>query len=249
MSLSIPERIAQTMEHLCEHGAHGYSQHNRAGDGTTEAIALSDGSKVTIHGGDYDCSEGVRVCVNCAISGRHSSPSSYMWTGNQDEELRALGFTRMAYSKSAVRRGDILWRKGHTGVALGNNRQGEAAHDEYGGIAGRNRGDQTGTEVRVTTLSSNWTYIYRYPSQGGGGDMEVCAVNVTVTVKTDRLNIRDYPSTKTGNIIDNAHYERGDKVVLDGLVLGDGCVWGTYIGGSSGKRRYIALGSTELAGV
>ena len=244
--MSIAERIAQVAEHIASHNSHGYSQSYRAGDGTVESIALSDGTNVTVHGGDYDCSEMVRVCVNAALTRSYGTPITFMYTGNQDGELRALGFVRMAFSKSAVRRGDILWRKGHTGVALGNGKQGEAAHDEYGGITGQNRGDQTGTEVRVTTLSSNWTYIYRYPSQSGGGDTEVSPVETTVTVKTSNLAVRDYPSAKTGSIV--ATYRRGDKVAIDGLVLGGGYVWGTYIGGSSGLRRYIALGSTELAG-
>ena len=69
MGLSVAERIAQVAVHIARHDSHGYSQPHRSGDGTTEAITMSDGSQATIHGGDYDCSEMVRVCVNCALGG------------------------------------------------------------------------------------------------------------------------------------------------------------------------------------
>ena len=64
--LSIAERIAQVAEHIARHNSHGYSQYNRAGDGTTESVTLSDGSKAVIHGGDYVCPEMVRVRSDCA---------------------------------------------------------------------------------------------------------------------------------------------------------------------------------------
>ena len=70
-------------------------------------------------------------------------------------------------------------------------------------------------------------------------------VNKTVTVRADRLAVRDKPSTKTGEVV--AWYAKGDRVNIDGVALGDdGHAWGSYIGGS-GKRRYIALGTMELA--
>jgi len=70
-------------------------------------------------------------------------------------------------------------------------------------------------------------------------------VEKTVTVQADRLAVRDKPSTKTGEVV--AWYAKGDRVTLDGVALGDdGHCWGSYIGGS-GKRRYIALGTMELA--
>lgn len=161
MPLSVAERIAQVAEHVADHDVHGYSQPNRKGDGTRDSATLSDGSKVSFHGGDVDCSEMDRVCVDCALSGNDNGPITFMWTGNADGELRANGFVRMPYSASEVQRGDILWVHGHMGVALGGGKQADAHGDEYGGLSGPTGGDQTGHEVEVRNLRS-WTYIYRY---------------------------------------------------------------------------------------
>lgn len=162
LGLTVAERTAQVMEHIAEHDSHGYSQPNRSGDGTIETVSLSDGSYVSIHGGDYDCSESARVCVNCALTGRSAAPIEYMWTGNEDEELRANGFVRFVFDSDKVQRGDVLWVSGHTGIALGKQLQADAHGDENGGITGPRQGDQTGHEVEIRSLRYTWTYMYRY---------------------------------------------------------------------------------------
>lgn len=235
MALSVPERIAQVAEHFARHNAHGYSQPNR-GSGDLETVTLSDGSTVRVTDSDVDCSEMVRQCVNAALSGTCGGPIAYMWTGNENAELTDHGFERMAYSASRVRRGDVLWVEGHTGVALGNGLQADAHGDEYGGLSGPNRGDQTGHEVEVRPLRS-WTYIYRYAGDDQG---EWFHVTQTFTFKK-RTYVRDAPSRK-GKAV--SRYERGDSVSLDGLLLADGYTWGTYVGGS-GIRRWVPLGTTE----
>lgn len=234
MALSVPERIAQVAEHIAVHNSHGYSQNNRAGDGTTESVTLSDGSKVVVHGGDYDCSEMVRVCVNCALSGNYRSPIVFMYTGNENEQLKAQGFTRMSYSASKVQRGDALLVSGHTGVALGNGKQADAHGDEYGGITGPNRGDQTGHEVEVRSLRS-WTYIYRYGKDSGPS---IVHASFTVTAGTER-NVRSEPSTASGATITGT-LKPGESVICRGLVYTGGLAWGVY-DNYSGKVRYIAL--------
>lgn len=236
VALSIPERIAQTAEHIAKHNVHGYSQNNRSGDGTVETITYSNGSNATIHGGDIDCSEMDRVCANCAISGDYRMPIEYMWSGSADEELTRVGFTRMAYSASKVRRGDLLWVSGHMGVALGNGLQADAHGDEYGGITGPNKGDQTGHEVEVRSLRS-WTYIYRY---GTGDETEGFDVSQKVTFAKDTY-VRESPSPKATHV---AQYKAGDSVVIDRVHIRGGYVWGSYVGGS-GNRRYVSLGTTE----
>lgn len=237
MALSVSERIAQVAEHIAAHDNHGYSQNNRAGDGTIETIVLSDGSKVTIHGGDYDCSEMVRVCVNCALSGTYDKPIAYMWTGNEHEQLTAHGFTRMAYSASNVRRGDALLVSGHTGVALGGGLQADAHGDEHGGITGPNGGDQTGHEVEVRSLRS-WAYAYRYASDGAAAGPSVASASFTVTAGTER-NVRSAPSTASSSTV-TGQLRPGESVVCRGLVYADGLAWGVY-DSYAGKVRYIAL--------
>lgn len=185
MALSIPEKIAQVAEHFAAHSQHGYSQPNR-GTGSAETITLSDGTKVTISNSDVDCSEMVRQCVNAAMSGSYKKPITYMWTGNQDEQLKAQGFTRTSFSASKVRRGDVLLVSGHTGVAVGNGKQADAHGDEYGGINGPSRGDQTGHEVEVRSLRSTWTYIYRYAGSDSGTTSDKLAVDGVIGPVTIR---------------------------------------------------------------
>lgn len=231
MALSIPERIAQVAEHFARHDAHGYSQPNR-GTGGTERVTLSDGSTVTVTSSDVDCSEMVRQCVNAALSGSHASPIVYLWTGNEDEELRAQGFVRMAYSPTAVRRGDVLWVKGHTGVALGNGRQADAHGDEVGGITGPRRGDQTGREVEVRDLRT-WTYIYRHTDAGTAP----IAATFRVTAAGE-ANVRDAPSM-VGKV--TGTLRPGERVECDGWLEAEGRIWATYVA-YSGRRRYVSLG-------
>lgn len=240
MMLSVLERIAQTAEHFANHNAHGYSQPNR-GTGDTEVITYSDGSKATVSNSDLDCSEDVRQCVNCAISGDYRHPIEYMWTGNEDEELTSYGFRRMPYDSSKVKRGDVLLVEGHTGIALGNGLQADAHGDEYGGITGPNRGDQTGHEIEIRPLC-NWTYMYRYV-----GNEEAFPVNRTITFDK-RTYVRTKPSASSSAILKsngrNVRYDKGDSVTIDGMDVADGFSWGTYIG-ASGKRRWVAIGKSD----
>lgn len=234
MALSVPEKIAQVAEHFARHDSHGYSQPNR-GTGSAERVKLTDGSVVTVTNRDVDCSEMVRQCVNAAMSGRYREPIAYLWTGNEDEQLRAQGFTRMSFSASKVRRGDVLWVKGHTGVALGGGRQADAHGDEYGGITGPSRGDQTGHEVEVRDLRS-WTYIYRAP---GETSPQFYAATIPVTVAAE-CNIRTAPSMSSSVV---GRYSPGESFVADDVVFADGHIWATYVGATSGKRRYVSLGN------
>ena len=231
----VPECTAQLAEHMAEHDTHGYSQPNRNGDGTLETVTLEPVKgifyKVKVHGGDYDCSSMVAqilVALGVLKSGTHVD------TRNEDEVLRRAGFTRMAYDPSRVRRGDILWVHGHTGVALGNGKQADAHGDEYGGLTGPNRGDQTGHEVEVRSLRS-WDYIYRYSKDSGPS---VVAASFRVTAGTER-NVRSEPSTASGATITGT-LKPGESVVCRGLIYTGGLAWGVY-DNYSGKVRYIAL--------
>lgn len=231
MSLSVPERIAQVAEHFAKHSSHGYSQPNR-GSGSAESVCLSDDTRVAVTNGDLDCSEMVRQCVDAAINGGHTLPIAYMWTGDEDEKLRSVGFKRIAYDPAKVRRGDVLWVKGHTGIALGGGKQADAHGDENGGITGPSRGDQTGHEIEVRGLRS-WTYIYRYDDSPA-----VVPAGFTVTAGTER-NVRSVPSTSSSSTITGI-LKPGESVICRGLTYANGLAWGVY-DNYSGKVRYIAL--------
>lgn len=63
----------------------------------------------------------------------------------------------------------------------------------------------------------------------------------TYKCMVDTLNVRNAPTLKGSQVV--AEYHKGDTVVLeDNYYLEDGYVWGTYIGQSSGKHRYVAVG-------
>ena len=162
MAISFSEAIAQCAEHIAQHDSHGYSQPNRSGHGT-ESLRFSDGTPYAIHWGDYDCSEMVRTCVAAAGLVDQDYWKSYMWTGNEDEVLRGAGFKTVALS--AKRRGDVLWKTGHTGIYLGNSLMADAHGDEYGGINGPTEGDQTGREIEIRSVSKcAWERCYRPPT-------------------------------------------------------------------------------------
>ena len=77
-------------------------------------------------------------------------------------------------------------------------------------------------------------------------DYELIKVDKIVTVKGKGVNIREQPSTKSGIV---GWYDRGAKVVIDRIAFNDGRVWGSYVGLTSGKRRFIALASCDLCEV
>ena len=214
--LSVAERIAQVAEHLIKHNAHGYSQPNRGGDGTEEAIALSDGSTVVVHGADYDCSELIRVSVNCALSGRYNAPIATLWTGNERSILKDLGFVQVSLTQ--VKRGDILWRSGHTEVYLGDGICGGARIDESGTIYGNAQGDQTGAEITSGIYTAgNWQSAWRFygdedvtlhwyvEETASTGETMDCIISIkgrNTLVWFDGVNVNDLTSTKDVDVLD-----------------------------------------------
>ena len=113
---------------------------------------------VYIHGGDYDCSELVRMCYRAVGVIPYGS---YMWTGNEVELLESCGFVECSLASPQM--GDVLWRTGHTEIYLGDGMQGGARHGDYaGGLDGR-KGDQDGTEItRSKYRAGDWSKLLRY---------------------------------------------------------------------------------------
>ena len=63
----------------------------------------------------------------------------------------------------------------------------------------------------------------------------------TYKCMVDTLNVRNAPTVNGSTVV--AEYHKGDTVVLDDYYyIEDGLVWGTYVGQSSGKHRYVAVG-------
>ena len=77
-------------------------------------------------------------------------------------------------------------------------------------------------------------------------DYELIKVDKIVTVKGNGVNIRTQPSTKASIV---GAYAGGAKVVIDRITFHDGLAWGSYVGLTSGKRRFIALASCDFCEV
>ena len=192
MALSVEEKAAQIMEHLCSHSAHGYSQPNRQGVGTggpaTETVRLSDGSTVKISPGDRDCSSAVIECFEA--QGIDCGGASY--TGDMASDMLKSGnFKKLPASTwRNPKRGDILLRPGvHTALALGNGKLGEAVSSERGTITGK-LGDQTGKEVLVRSLyDDGWTCVLRYCGKQPSGEPKLlqCIANGYWGTKVTRV--------------------------------------------------------------
>lgn len=163
MPLTRAQAASEVMWHLVTHDAHGYSQPARSGDGTEEELYLSDGERVVIHGGDYDCSEAVRVAVNCSLSGDYHDPITYMWTGCEREDLLAVGYEEI--SPWDAQDGDVLLTDGHTEMVIdmdGRLIQAGFRHSEDYDIHGW-QGDQTGDESSYSDYDpSEWAAAFRY---------------------------------------------------------------------------------------
>ena len=163
MPLSRAEAASEVMWHLVSHDAHGYSQPHRAGDGTTEDVYLSDGECVTIHGGDYDCSEAVRMCYAAVGVLPWDYWDSYTWTGNERSVLLSHGFEEIDVWDAQD--GDVLFVPGHTELCIdmdGQRIQAGFRHSEDYDIDGW-QGDQTGDEATWSPFDgSEWECAFRY---------------------------------------------------------------------------------------
>lgn len=174
MAITQREAFAQVMEHLVTHDGndgHGYSQADRMGDGTTEAVKLSDGTIVTIAGGDRDCSSAVITALRAV--GINTYGATY--TGNMRAELLKTGLFRWeAMGKASAKRGDIyLNERHHTAVCV--SAYGSAQGDRLAQFSISEKGTVTGTRGDQNGRESNIKPYYSYPWDGklvwiGDGD-------------------------------------------------------------------------------
>ena len=240
---------------------------------------------VYIHGGDYDCSEAVRMCYRAVGVLPYGS---YMWTGNEVELLEEHDFIEVGLFEKLP--GDVLWKPGHTEMYLGDGMQGGARIAENGGTTGK-KGDQTGNEICRSKFDQSywkWQKCLRYvggvtvngipanvaavqvmnhlidhsahgysqPNRGGDGTVEAVTIkwNDGTTARftkvekpityefSDRVRVRTAPTTQ-GDTFQGVWWEEGWTATFDGITFGDGFIWGTYVGATTGKRLYAAIGT------
>lgn len=133
------EAAVSEAERIAADPRHGYSQPNRGGI-------------------DYDCSS--LVCRTLRNAG-FAMPSYNFSTRSMGQWLQMHGWTWHA-GLAGVRRGDVLWKTGHTAFATSAGSCVEALMSETRGIHGRS-GDQTGWEIRTAPISyTTWAGYWRF---------------------------------------------------------------------------------------
>lgn len=136
---SVTDTAVQWAVNIANDNSHGYSQSRR-------------------NGPDYDCSSLVITAYKKA--GANVGNASY--TGNMKAEMTKKDFVWIPWSQigntSKLKKGDILWKSGHTEMYIGNNKN-VGAHQDYGNPQ---TGDQNGKEISVTNYYSGWTGVLRY---------------------------------------------------------------------------------------
>ena len=119
-------------------------------------------------GASFDCSSLVCRALRAAGFG---TPSPSFSTRTMGGWLASHGWV-WHNGTSGVRRGDVLWKSGHTGIAASGSTVVEARIDENGGVIGGRPGDQTGREIAVFALSSMaWVGYWRYDERESEGEM------------------------------------------------------------------------------
>lgn len=234
--MSKSEKMVQFMIAIANDNRHGYSQYNRWGP-------------------DYDCSS---LTIEAAHrAGYPVKQYGATYTGNMKQAFIKAGFRDVTRSVnlrngSGLKRGDVLLsEKYHVEVYIGNGQLVGANSDEYGGIAGRNKGDQTGREIWVKNYfvyRKGWDCVLRPPVEGGARTTTKTSSGAKFIknenwhgITQDVCNVRSSPSTSAPVV---AQYGKGESINYDSVYEGDGYRWISYIG-NSGKRRYVAYRRTS----
>lgn len=150
-------------------------------------------------GPDYDCSSlvisayeqaGVPVKTNGATRTKNMCPI-FIKTGFADVTAQVNLKTG-----AGLKKGDVLWRKGHTEMMCSSTHRVGAHSSETGGKFGQ-EGDQTGKEIDIRPYGGTWTRVLRYP----GGSEETTEPAIT---KADTINSNAYLSVS--EMYNNALY-------------------------------------------
>lgn len=159
-------------ERIAADPRHGYSQPNRDGI-------------------DYDCSS--LVCRTLRNAG-FAMPSYNFSTRSMGQWLQTHGWSWHAGLHGA-RRGDVLWKTGHTAFATSPTGCVEALMSETRGIHGRS-GDQTGWEIRTAPIGyTNWAGYWRF-NQPAEEEDEVTEAEMQRIAELAAAKVWEYTSGK-----------------------------------------------------
>lgn len=119
---------------------------------------------------ECDCSSGVSWWL---YKGGFINQNPWFHTKNEIEILLNQGFKILPFDAGSLKRNDVLWKYGHTGLYIGNGLQAEALRDEnhQAGYEGTEGGDQDGGETVVREVTHNWEFILRKDNLEKGDDM------------------------------------------------------------------------------
>jgi hypothetical protein len=94
--------------------------------------------------------------------GNFLNENPWFHTAIERQYLLSHGFDMFAFGDMPLKRNDVLWKSGHTGLYIGDGLQAEAIRDENhdAGYEGTIPGDQDGGETVVRSLT-NWEYVLR----------------------------------------------------------------------------------------
>ena len=150
MATKIDKAVAWAVA-IANDDSHGYDQGDRWGP-------------------DYDCSSLVIQAYEQAGVPVKAAGASY--TGNMCSAFIKAGFadvTKQITLKTGagLKKGDVLWRTGHTEMMISATQRVGAHSSETGGKYGA-EGDQTGKEIDIRSYGGTWTRVLRLP----GGSTE-----------------------------------------------------------------------------
>lgn len=105
--------------------------------------------------------------------GDYINQNPWFHTRNEIEFLLGQGFRMLPFDAGSLKRNDVLWKYGHTGLYIGNGLQAEALRDEnhQAGYEGTEGGDQDGGETVVREVTHDWEVMLRKDGLERGDDM------------------------------------------------------------------------------
>lgn len=149
----------------------GYSQPNRKNISENRLISGT---------AECDCSSGVSWWL---FKGGYLDECPWFYTAVEREYLKEHGFEMFRFGERDLERNDVLWRKGHTGLYIGEWLQAEALRTERhdAGWNGSQAGDQDGGETLVQPLTDDWEYVLRKKNKPQekatqGADEMICLI-------------------------------------------------------------------------
>lgn len=158
---------------------------------------------------DVDCSSFMYLAANKA---GYNIKTGSGYTGSMLADFKKAGFNAVKFDGNLndLTAGDIMLNvQNHTEMYIGGGKFGGAHIDENGGITGKQKGDQTGSEVSIVNAyvySSGWDYVLVPPRE----------TNKPVTTKSVEDVARDVIAGKYGN-----GSERTQKLVSAGYNASD----------------------------